>query len=249
MIVLAVLLAGIGAADAAGAAVTTTGRARTLVSLVSGALVVALGTWGAGLAAGWGLVTFALLVLWVTSTTNGSATVPAAAASASVRAYPWPIVGLAVIVGAAFALSPRLPLANGWLTDWYSSLAISGLAGVRFETFAVAVAAVVFLVESANLIVRMVLVSSLTPGAKPEAQLKGGRILGPIERVFIFAMALTGQFLAISAIVAAKSILRFPEVSNDEKNHGRGSAAEYVLVGSFVSWGIALLLVALVANS
>jgi len=249
MIVLALLLTGIGLADAAGALVTTTGRARTLVSLISGALVVALGTWGAGLAWGWGVVAFALLAAWVTSTTESSASVPAGSAAASLKGYPWSLIGLAVAVLALIALSPQLPAASGWLTDWYSTLAISGLAGVTFAKFALGVGSLVFLVESANIVVRMVLVSSLSPGARPEAQLKGGRILGPIERVFIFAMALTGQFLAISAIVAAKSILRFPEVSNDEKTNGRGSAAEYVLVGSFVSWGVSLLLVALVANS
>lgn len=230
MIVLALLLFGIGTADAAGNLAT---RRREPIALTAGFAAVALGTWGAGLAPGWGLVIVALVALWVTS-----------------PRYPWNVIGLAVAVLATLALSPQLPLAHGWLTDWYSTLTISGLAGVRFETFALGVGSAAFLVESANLVVRAVLVSSLAPGAKPEAQLKGGRILGPIERIFIFAMALTGQFLAISAIVAAKSILRFPEVSNDEKRaNGGGSAAEYVLVGSFVSWGIALLLFALVANS
>jgi hypothetical protein len=237
VIVFATLLFGLGVADAAGTLVTTTARARALVSVVAGSLAIALGIWGTGLAWGWGVVLAALLVLWVTSMAEAS------------RAHPWPIVGLVVVTIAALALSPLMPVAHGWLTDWYASLTFGGLAGVRFDTFALAVASLAFLVESANLIVRAVLTSSLPRGAKPEAVLKGGRILGPIERIFIFAMALTGQFLAISAIVAAKSILRFPEVSNDEKHDGRGSAAEYVLVGSFVSWGIALLLTALVANS
>ncbi|CAN5163486.1 hypothetical protein BH11ACT4_BH11ACT4_24850 [soil metagenome] len=249
MTVLALLLAGIGLADAAGSQVTTTGRARTLVALATGALVVAIGTWGTGLAWGWGLVVFALLALWVTATTDGSTSVPAARAAASLRAYPWSVIGLAAAVAALLALSPRLPAASGWLTDWYATLQLGALAGVPFAKFALGVGSVAFLIESANLLVRMVLVSSLDPDAKPEAQLKGGRILGPIERVFIFAMALTGQFLAISAIVAAKSILRFPEVSNDEKRSGGGSAAEYVLVGSFVSWAVALLLVGIVALS
>jgi hypothetical protein len=73
---------------------------------------------------------------------------------------------------------------------------------------------------------------------KPAQTLKGGRILGPLERSFIFAMGLSGHFSALAAVIAAKGVLRFPEIShaNDE-----GNTAEYVLVGSFVSWLLALL--------
>lgn len=46
----------------------------------------------------------------------------------------------------------------------------------------------------------------------------------------------------VGAIVAAKGILRFPEISRDDPE---GNKAEYVLVGSFVSWLLALVFVPL----
>ena len=58
----------------------------------------------------------------------------------------------------------------------------------------------------------------------------------------VFVFAIGGHYGGVAAILAAKGILRFPEISRDE---GDGSRAEYVLVGSFVSWFLALALVPL----
>lgn len=63
--------------------------------------------------------------------------------------------------------------------------------------------------------------------------------------LFILWMAVAGQALAVSAIIAAKSILRFPEIRDSGKGSARGVLAEYVLVGSLVSWGLALIVVPL----
>ena len=78
-----------------------------------------------------------------------------------------------------------------------------------------------------------------------ERRLKGGRVIGPLERVMVFAFAVGGNYGGVAAILAAKGILRFPEISRDEDKNGDGSRAEYVLVGSFVSWFLALALVPL----
>ena len=59
-------------------------------------------------------------------------------------------------------------------------------------------------------------------------------------------MALAGQYAALSVVVAAKGILRFPEISSDTAG---GTRAEYVLVGSFVSWALALVFVPLVLDA
>ncbi|MET0734631.1 MAG: hypothetical protein ABWY55_03175 [Microbacterium sp.] len=70
-----------------------------------------------------------------------------------------------------------------------------------------------------------------------EPELKGGRLIGPLERVIVFAMMLAGAYVLVAAVFAAKGIVRFPEISRDD---GSGSRAEYFLVGSMVSWGLAL---------
>ena len=41
----------------------------------------------------------------------------------------------------------------------------------------------------------------------------------------------------LAAVVAAKGFVRFPEIQNDR---GKGTQAEYFLVGSMTSWALAL---------
>jgi hypothetical protein len=71
----------------------------------------------------------------------------------------------------------------------------------------------------------------------PVPTLKGGRLIGPLERVIVFALTLTGVYSLLAAVLAAKGIVRFPEISRDGDT---GSRAEYFLIGSLVSWVIAL---------
>ena len=76
------------------------------------------------------------------------------------------------------------------------------------------------------------------PAAEPQSTLRGGRLIGPIERLLIVALAMTGAYAVIAALVAAKGIVRFPEISADSET---GSKAEEFLIGSLVSWGLAAL--------
>ncbi|WP_309129123.1 hypothetical protein [Microbacterium sp.] len=66
---------------------------------------------------------------------------------------------------------------------------------------------------------------------------KGGRLIGPLERVIVFMLTLTAAYPLLAATLAAKGIVRFPEISKDGET---GARAEYFLVGSLVSWVIAL---------
>jgi hypothetical protein len=74
----------------------------------------------------------------------------------------------------------------------------------------------------------------------PETQLKGGRLLGPMERVVIVGLGVAGQLTAASIVIAAKGLLRFPELSSDREQERIHRLTEYFLVGSFVSWLLAL---------
>ncbi|WP_353116287.1 hypothetical protein [Microbacterium sp.] len=66
---------------------------------------------------------------------------------------------------------------------------------------------------------------------------KGGRLIGPLERLLVFLLTLTTAYPLLAAMLAAKGIVRFPEISKDGVT---GSRAEYFLVGSLVSWVMAL---------
>lgn len=228
MILLAALLLAIGLADFARPQDRPADRMGVGRASAVGAIVIVLAAWGTGIDWWWVPIGIAVLVAWVASTLVD-------------RAYPWPIVGLGLVVGGILAGSAHLPAPDGWLIDWYDMLELRSLQDISFERFALAVGCLVFLVESANIIVRMVLAGTDAGVMVSEQTLKGGRVLGPIERIFIFAMALSGQYAALTAVVAAKGILRFPEISRDVA----GRKAEYVLVGSFVSWAVALIFVPL----
>jgi hypothetical protein len=231
LILLAALLLAIGLADFARPQDRPAHRAALVRASFIGAVVVVLATWGTGIDWWWAPIGVAAVIAWVASTPVD-------------RAYPWPIVGLGLTVLAILAGNAHLPGPDGWLTEWYESLDIPSLHGISFERFALTVGCLVFLVESANIIVRMVLAGTDAGVMASEQTLKGGRVLGPIERILIFAMALSGQYAALTAIVAAKGILRFPEISRDVA----GRKAEYVLVGSFVSWAVALTFVPLLTQ-
>lgn len=90
-----------------------------------------------------------------------------------------------------------------------------------------------------------------TPGAEPETAIvpspttpsdprggfKGGRLIGPLERTIVMILTLAAAYPLLAAMLAAKGIVRFPEISRDGET---GARAEYFLVGSLVSWVIAL---------
>ena len=80
---------------------------------------------------------------------------------------------------------------------------------------------------------------SLESGGQDESgsSMRGGRWIGPLERILILLLASVEAPAAIAAIVAAKGVIRFPEISKDEA----GQKAEEFLIGSFASWILAVL--------
>jgi len=75
------------------------------------------------------------------------------------------------------------------------------------------------------------------PTPSPDPGFRGGRLIGPLERVLVLLLTLFAAYPLLAAMLAAKGIVRFPEISRDGVNGGR---AEYFLVGSLVSWVVAL---------
>ncbi len=67
-----------------------------------------------------------------------------------------------------------------------------------------------------------------------------GRWIGSLERLLIYVLVLAGEPAAAGLVVAAKSILRFPEISGTPARID----PEYVLVGSLASWLVAFTVAA-----
>ncbi|HWS50249.1 MAG TPA: hypothetical protein VN241_04485 [Microbacterium sp.] len=161
---------------------------------------------------------------------------------------------------------------------WLGARADAGLIGevwmlrspfgpISFDLAMLVLGTGVFLLESANLVVRAALDGEHTwrpseaatpagkpnpdadPAAKPGSEtapvtaigrrggFQGGRLIGPLERVIVLLLTLASAYPVLAAMLAAKGIVRFPEISRDGET---GARAEYFLVGSLVSWVIAL---------
>lgn len=242
MMVVATLLIAVGASDVArlvlGAALGWR-RDRllgTAVGLVLGTIValgVGIGAWAAVLL---------FVPVWQLATRPGRHRAAAA------------VVGLlGLLVVAVLALGSAQPSPEGLLVTWYDALPYAGLTAVPPEVAAIVTASTLFLIESANVVVRLALapltaketaeerrtgdgaVLFRSPDDVLELPLPGGRLIGPLERILILALALAGQFTAIGAVVAAKGIIRFPEISKDSAG---GSKAEFFIVGSLASWAL-----------
>ncbi|MBW3468103.1 DUF3307 domain-containing protein [Arthrospiribacter ruber] len=70
-----------------------------------------------------------------------------------------------------------------------------------------------------------------------ESLVNAGRYIGILERLMVFIFVLTDHWEAIGFLLAAKSIFRFGDLkeSKDRK------LTEYILIGTLLSFGIALL--------
>jgi len=70
---------------------------------------------------------------------------------------------------------------------------------------------------------------------------QGGRYIGWLERILVLLLVLMNQPNGIGFLIAAKSILRFGEI----KDATQRKVAEYIIIGTFLSFGWALLISAL----
>jgi hypothetical protein len=117
----------------------------------------------------------------------------------------------------------------------------------------VVAAALLVQISSDSVIVRRLLDLVGVPASDNEKTLRGGRVLGPMERLLILGLGVGGSLTGAAIVVAAKSLLRFPELrvprAGDPGYGGASDITEYFLVGSFASWLVALSSVALIALS
>lgn len=74
---------------------------------------------------------------------------------------------------------------------------------------------------------------------------KAGIWIGVIERLLVLTFVLLGEYEAIGFLIAAKSILRF----GDKDGQNAGKQTEYVLIGTLMSFSVALFVGLLVMYS
>lgn len=64
-----------------------------------------------------------------------------------------------------------------------------------------------------------------------------GKYIGIIERLFVLVFILIGRWEAIGLLITAKSVFRF----NDLKESNSRKLTEYILIGTLVSFGLAMI--------
>jgi hypothetical protein len=109
------------------------------------------------------------------------------------------------------------------------------------------ITALVFLTSPASVMIKM-LISQWTPIAGPTdaASLQhAGKFIGILERLMVFTFAITNNWQAIGFLIAAKSIFRF----GDLKDSHDLKLTEYVLIGTLLSFGIAIAAALLVSKA
>jgi hypothetical protein len=152
-------------------------------------------------------------------------------------------------VPAALATSGWVePAGGGVLAQWSEHSDLPALAGITPAQLLLGAGVFAFLLNTANLIVRLVLALAGTLAITAHSSLRGGRILGPLERVFIFGLGLAGELTAASIVIAAKGLLRYPEISHRARRRPRtmlqdpavSSLTEYFLIGTLTSWLLSL---------
>lgn len=122
------------------------------------------------------------------------------------------------------------------------------IAGIDATRVVMVVGVALMQMATGNQMVRLLLksVGAVRPRGQPQPsdRLKGGRLLGPMERSLILGLGLAGQLSVATAVIAAKSIIRFPEINAQKaiRDGGVGidDVTEYFLIGSFASWIVAL---------
>lgn len=136
---------------------------------------------------------------------------------------------------------------EGQVATWYSQLGFGFPRAIPVDQFVLGIGATLFLLATGNRIVRFMLAATESPIEEGESTLRGGRVLGPIERVLVAASVISGGLAGAGFVIAAKGLLRFRELKQPRERASKvDSITEYFLIGTFTSVlvaGVAAVLV------
>src|SRR5699024_4639072 len=152
------------------------------------------------------------------------------------------------IICFALLSSPLLELQAGRLT-FLSLGAISWIfepgpifTGETIISFQLVLAGILLMINEMNIVLRYILkVMGIASIGSQEDKVSDeeysmGRLIGLLERIFIFIFVLFSQYSAIGFILAAKGVTRFNNFKDDRP------FAEYVLIGTLLSALLALII-------
>ena len=97
------------------------------------------------------------------------------------------------------------------------------------------------LVIFVSAIIIKIIITQWNPESKKEnddSLEKAGRYIGILERLFVFTFVITNHWEAIGFLLAAKSVFRFGDLTSSKDR----KLTEYILIGTLLSFGIAIFL-------
>ena len=104
------------------------------------------------------------------------------------------------------------------------------------------ITAVVFLTVPSSIIIKT-LISIWTPVTvehskiQTESLVNAGKYIGILERLLVFVFIIVNHWEGVGFMIAAKSVFRFSDLAEAKQR----KLTEYVLVGTLLSFGIAVL--------
>ena len=249
MAVLGAFLGALGVSDLFRAADDDTSPRRRFSVLAVGLATLALLLVACGITGITWLTVGLPLAAALTAWTLGSAD--------SLARETTPVARSIAFTGLATGIAISLLLGGNSTSTWPTFTA-GPLAAVPFDRTILVVGVGLVQVATANVIVRLVLEGVGVPTAPGEKKLRSGRVLGPMERLFILGLGMSGSITAAAAVVAAKGLLRYPELKagddaaasairpNALADSRPNPVSEYFLIGSFASWLVAVAALGLV---
>jgi hypothetical protein len=111
---------------------------------------------------------------------------------------------------------------------------------IKHEKFLLLITCVYALTQPASVLVRNI-ISQWAPDTitdNSDSLANAGNYIGILERLFVFTFVVTGHWEAIGFLLAAKSVFRFGDLKESKER----KLTEYVLIGTLLSFGIAILI-------
>ncbi|MGQ7944456.1 DUF3307 domain-containing protein [Flavobacterium sp. WC2509] len=107
------------------------------------------------------------------------------------------------------------------------------------DTFIILATAILFLTQPVSIILGVLIKpwSDAISNEKEQSLKNAGKYIGILERLLVFLFICTNHFEAVGFLLATKSVFRFGDLKESKER----KLTEYILIGTLLSFGIALL--------
>ncbi len=117
--------------------------------------------------------------------------------------------------------------------------AIAQISAIFNQQNLLVVVCLFFLTQPAAIIIKILIAGWLPENESKEKKTlaNAGRYIGILERLFVFGFMVSGNWSGIGFLLAAKSVFRFGDLKEKEGI----KLTEYILIGTLLSFGLAML--------